>query len=221
MKESRERFSGLETLGQEVKDVVEEFRVKILVLEQENTELKKNMVDNIQMNKGNNQEIRLLKRELLELQQSAHRNNIEIKGVPSSGKEDILMVMEAIAKALDVPYNRGELDVVHRMPTSDTHHPTIIAAFMYRGTRDMWLAAARKKKLMTTDISTLLEPGPVYINSHLTCHNKFLLARAKQHVRDEEVGSSMDCRGKDPGSEGRRKPRTERMRRSGRYSRVR
>ncbi|KAG8325194.1 hypothetical protein J6590_074007 [Homalodisca vitripennis] len=45
------------------------------------------------------------------------------------------MIMEAIAKTLDVPYNKGDLNVVHRMPTSDTHHPTIIAAFIYRGTR--------------------------------------------------------------------------------------
>ncbi|KAG8250189.1 hypothetical protein J6590_106997 [Homalodisca vitripennis] len=82
------------------------------------------------------------------------------------------------------------------MPTSDTHHPTIIAAFIYRGTRDMWLAAARKKKLTTTDISTRLQPGPVYINSHLTGHNKFLLGRAKQHVRDKKLAAVWTVEGK-------------------------
>ncbi|KAG8251148.1 hypothetical protein J6590_086293 [Homalodisca vitripennis] len=54
-------------------------------------------------------------------------------------------------------------------------------------TRAMWLSAAKRKKIETTDLSPTLKQAPVYVKEHLTAYNRQLLGHAKTLVREKKL----------------------------------
>lgn len=65
--------------------------------------------------------------------------------------------------------------------------PPIIARFMSRQTRGMWIRAARDKRLVMSQLSLHLRDTPACINCHLTGHNKYLLGLVKVMVREMKL----------------------------------
>lgn len=157
-------------------------------LKRDNSALKTEM-DELRNNNDNLYgEIHDLKLEVCDLQQYSRRDNIEIVGIPVTGGEDVYSIVAAVARAVKVPYNRDLISVAHRVPKSKEGkgHPTIVVKFLSRTTRDTWMTASRDKergKLKTTDVSPSLRQGDVFINEHLTVHNKMILYRAKLLVK--------------------------------------
>ncbi|KAG8245019.1 hypothetical protein J6590_009094 [Homalodisca vitripennis] len=92
-----------------------------------------------------------LKKEIDELRQRSRCNNIEIRGVSVTRREDIYAVVESIAKAIGVVFNRGGISIVHRFPAPRDRrfHPSIVVQFVSRSIRVEW--HARKNRIETTD----------------------------------------------------------------------
>ncbi|KAG8249489.1 hypothetical protein J6590_017470 [Homalodisca vitripennis] len=80
----------------------------------------------------------------------------------------------------------------HAHPTvgfTEKHvHPPIIAQFVSRKMREEWLMAARRtRNLNASDIDSALNNSPVFINEHLTAHNKAILGRARRLQREKKI----------------------------------
>lgn len=91
---------------------------------------------------------------------------------------------------MGVSYTREDISIAHRLsrPNNENHSaPAIVVQFVSRSVRAEWLSAAKKRKILTTDLSPSLQPAPVYINEHLSAHNKQLLGRAKSLVREKKL----------------------------------
>lgn len=196
MEESRKRFDGLDVSFREVKTAMEEFKAKIHVLEQDRDKLKERYEAQEKRLKEASWTIRRLEKDVHDLQQYSRRNNLEIKGIPLSTKEDVYCILEYTAKSLNLPYNRQDISTAHRLPSRNQDIPVIIVAFISRSVRDSWLAAAKKRRLNTKDISVHLADGPVFVNPHLTGYNKALLGRAKHLAREKKLHSAWTKDGK-------------------------
>lgn len=117
-------------------------------------------------------------------------NNLEITGVPVSKSENLYTILEAISTKIGVPLPPETVDQIHRVrkfPTStSTPHssgfpPNIIIHFLQRRSKNEFLAAYKKRRILTTADLGLNGPStPIYINDHLTPRNKLLLKQARE-----------------------------------------
>ncbi|KAG8304080.1 hypothetical protein J6590_102851 [Homalodisca vitripennis] len=83
------------------------------------------------------------------------------------------------ARAINVPYKDDEISFAYRMKLFSSR-------YVYPPIR--WIAVVKEKKgLDATEISTLLQPGPVYISEQLTSRNKARLARAKRLMKEKKL----------------------------------
>lgn len=121
---------------------------------------------------------------VMDLEQHSRLQNLEISGVPVTWGEDIYAVLKKVSRALDLPFNRSGISVAHRLPTPKNNRfpPTINVQFVSWSMRAEWLAAAKLKRLQTTNLLPTFNPAPVFVNEHLTRHNKELIVEAKALV---------------------------------------
>ncbi|KAG8289761.1 polycystic kidney disease protein 1-like [Homalodisca vitripennis] len=116
--------------------------------------------------------------------------NIEIIGLPGTHDEDIYYCLQKIAHAIIDPFKRENFSIAHRLRLySKKHvHPPIIAQFVSRKLRQEWLKTARRtRNLNASDIDSALNYSPVFINEHLTAHNKAILRRARRLQREKKI----------------------------------
>ncbi|KAG8284699.1 hypothetical protein J6590_097378 [Homalodisca vitripennis] len=128
--------------------------------------------------KAINNEIKLdvsqLNSKIHELEQYSRNDNLEITGVP-------------VARVLSVPFHDGDIAIAHRLQSSKrTLYPSIVAKFVSRRTRDVWLTAARavKRWICASNIHQKFKPSAIYINEHLTVYMKALLAQCRAQVKE-------------------------------------
>jgi hypothetical protein len=109
------------------------------------------------------------------------------------------LILQDIAAALNINFKREDVSIAHRLRQYSAKHtfPPIIVQFVSRSTKEIWLAAARKKKnLRSNEVNGRLVPNNVYINDHLTPHNKALLGRARKLQRDGKIHFATYSNGK-------------------------
>lgn len=128
----------------------------------------------------------VLEKRLSEMEQYSRKNNVEIKGVPSTKGESCVAIVQAIGEKIECPVNESEFDIVHRVPSkADTPH--IIARFCSRAKKAEFLSKARKARLQTKDLGIhAAESRPIYVNDHLTPENKRLFAKALKLKKENE-----------------------------------
>lgn len=145
-----------------------------LELKQENEELKA--------------EVATLKKQVLDIEQYSRRDNIEIVGVPFSQREDVYDILNRMAKVIDVPFARPDVSIAHRLPDSkNTGKPNIIVKFVNRYAKVEWINQARKRKPTAADLCSTWESTKIYLNDHLTFHNKQLLGHLRGLVREKKI----------------------------------
>lgn len=136
-------------------------------------------------------EVKDLQLRLQDAEQHSRSANVEIVGLPVTPKENILDCMAHVAGALGIPFKAEDISTAHRLHnfSSKRHsHPPIIVQFVSRTCREAWLRAARaRKNLNAVDIHPSLQRGDVYINEHLTPHNKALLGKARRLRREKKL----------------------------------
>jgi hypothetical protein len=136
-------------------------------------------------------EARELRAQLRDQEQHSRCANVEITGLPYTQGEDIYVVVQRLAAVLGVhDYVRSDVSIAHRLRLYSKKHksPPIIIQFVSRSTKEVWITAAKRKgSINAREVSAALQDCPVYINHHLTPHNKALLGRARRLQRDKKL----------------------------------
>lgn len=132
-----------------------------------------------------------LRQRLQDNDQHSRSANIEVVGLPLTRGEDLGDVICKIAGVIGVKeFNLKSVSAAHRLSrfSKKLQHPPIIIQFVSRGVKESWMAAVRQKKtLISTEIAASLPMSRVYLNHHLTGHNKRLLGRARFLQRSGKI----------------------------------
>lgn len=108
------------------------------------------------------------------LEQYSRNKNIELKGIPPTEDESVIDLVKKIGQACEEEINENDIEICHRVPRKDKGCPNIVVQFKARAKRDAILAKARKKEIVTSDLS-LSGESPIYVNEHLCPALKKLL----------------------------------------------
>lgn len=121
---------------------------EVVGLRNENKSLKSEL-DILKAKENSNQEtIDKMELDLAELDQYGRRFNLEIQGLPQQPNEDILTVMDQVAKKIGVELEPHHIHQAHRLQARrDGNPPTVLVQFYSKTTRDIWLKNGRKAKL--------------------------------------------------------------------------
>lgn len=147
---------------------VKELKTSQISLEQENRELKKSLND--------------YKLQLDNLEQYNRNKNIQIDGIPEVTNEKMSDIVKKLENVSDIPIDfSNDIQAIHRLPTRREKGPKpIVIQFTNRQTRDAVLRKCKKLRVKSTDFVVDVPEANVYINAHLTPHNKNLLFYAKK-----------------------------------------
>ena len=92
-----------------------------------------------------------------------------------------------MANKANIPFQRDEVDVIHRLPRmdKDKRKPrNVVIQFKNRTARNKWLEK-RKHGVKVGNINNSGDMTPIYINEHLTPEMKNLLWRTKDTARQK------------------------------------
>lgn len=199
-------FNDVKSQIQEVNGRIDTLNTSVSSLFSENEQRQKETKDLKEANDELREDLRYMRQEVLDLQQYTRRNNLEIVGVPTTPGEDIYALLKSLANYLHIKFAREEISVAHRLPPrrpqteeqpdDKRRDPTIIVSLISRSAKDTWRNAAKGKQLRTEDLHRDFPKGRLFINDHLTVHNKAVLGRARSYVREGWlVGAwTTDCR---------------------------
>lgn len=119
--------------------------------------------------------------EVEQINQYLRRNNVEIQNVPEFQKEDIYSVVTKIGNAIGFELNKCDIDIAHRIPSTNRSLPRpIIVKFVNRWRKQEFMAAKKNvRQISSAAIGFNASDHTIYINDHLTPRSKGLLKRAK------------------------------------------
>lgn len=116
--------------------------------------------------------------------QWSRMNNIEVKGVPQTGNENLFEIIAKIGAKVNYPVSKNQIDFITRVPTSEKDRiKPIIVRFCQRYVKEDFIAAARhelKASPLTPVKIGLIGNHKIFINDHLTIRNKMLLSKTKK-----------------------------------------
>ncbi|KAL4718097.1 hypothetical protein ACJJTC_010928 [Scirpophaga incertulas] len=150
------KFSELELSVQTIsnmydtlKSTVDKSNITIKKLQTEN----KSLNDKIKTMQATMEEI---ERESLKRDQWSRLQNVELVGVPESVDESLSVLVEKVAKHIQVPIASEDLEFIHRVQSKRQQKlkpRNIIMRFRNREKKDLFLSAARKtRSLSSSDI---------------------------------------------------------------------
>lgn len=184
------KISSLQVSVDLLSEQISNLNKKIDVLDENQKKLELRCDSLEQTNQHQKEELRSLRLQLLDVEQHSRANNLEVVGLPYTQKEDIYTCLEQLAGAIDVPFCRSDVSIAHRLHLYSKKHmyPPIIIQFVSRSIRERWLIAARRNKhLNAKEVSPSLADSPVYVNQHLTSHNKGVLGRARRLMKAKKI----------------------------------
>lgn len=202
-KQNKKCFDDLKHSVEDVSKKVSELSSKIddLEAEQENIVAAQEKLEEENENLRN--QIDFLDDRVNDIEQYSRKYNLELDGVPETPEENMELILQALAKALQITYNSAEINVCHRVPTKNPKKTKpIIIAFRSYPEKEKWLNAYRNvcrteilnednsksiqwKSLSTKQINQHLAEGQVYLREHLTTFNKQLLYDVKTKAKEK------------------------------------
>jgi hypothetical protein len=123
-----------------------------------------------------------------EMEQYSRLNALEIHGVPQQPNEDVVEVVKAVGRALDMEVNDAMIDACHRLgnkPGPNNAPPGIIVKFVRRLDKEEFLRKRRVKSNLSTRHMNMSMDRTVYVNEALTPARRRLLAAARQVRKDK------------------------------------
>lgn len=118
-----------------------------------------------------------LTKRIASMEQYSRLDNIEIKGIPSTQRENCSAIFTTAADAIDCPLDVVDIDTVHRV-ASKSPEKILFVRFCSRINKNDFLRRARKASLRTIMIGLSGTDSPIYVNEHLTFEKKRLFSRA-------------------------------------------
>lgn len=182
-----EKLEILDTIINKVKDInayVEKIQTKQLKLETRINELSTE-------NKLLKNQIETVNSEVDRFKQHSLNKNLEIAGIPLTENENPTEIASRILNYLGNT-DQNTIKYAYRKRTNNNRAepPSIIVATNNKGIRDQILKRKRKETLDISILGTCEENSNnrlIYVNEHLTTHNKYLLKRAKDLRRSGKV----------------------------------
>lgn len=113
------------------------------------------------------------------LEQYGRNCNLELSEVRERRNENLLEVVSAVAKKMNIDLSPGDIDVVHRLPGKPEKTRGIIVQFLSRKKRDEFVLKKNKFSITNDDIYSDGNATKVYVNENLTPFFKQLLWQAK------------------------------------------
>lgn len=122
---------------------------------------------------------------LNEEDQRSRLNNIEIKGVPVTASENLFVYIDRIGEILKCKIPKEQINYIMRVPTrKDNNSKNIIVSVHNRYLKENFVAAARSCKQLAASDLGLTGGNKIFINDHLTFHNKNLLNKTKKLAKE-------------------------------------
>lgn len=141
-------------------------------------------------NKQLKKKVNDLEQRVEEMEQYSRLNTVEIQGIPEEKNEDVVSVVKAVGKALDMTISESMIDACHRLGKSRTasnnQPPGIIVKFVRRLDKDSLLQKRRVKSNFSTRHMNLAMDQPVYINEALSPTRRRLCAEARKLKREKK-----------------------------------
>lgn len=112
--------------------------------------------------------------------------NLEIVGIPEDKNENLTEILFKLASYAGLNVSRNEILHMNRITpkTKVQGRPRVILVkFASRLTKDNFFSQVRKCRITTKDINLHGEPKPIFINDHLSPHNKLLLRKCKEFTK--------------------------------------
>lgn len=130
-------------------------------------------------------DLMVLTKRVEELEQRSRMNNIEVRGLPESPKENCILASCRIGDVLGIENPKMSVIAAHRVPSLNKNVPKpLIIRLDSNSAREKWLSAFRKNKSLTAhDIATSFPKSRVFLNEHLSPHNRKLLADTKKEAK--------------------------------------
>lgn len=182
-----DKLEILDTIINTIRDIqssVERMHIKQLKLESTVNELSS---ENALLKK----QIEIINSEVDRFKQHSLNTNLEIAGIPLTENEDPTDIASRIFTYLGNT-DKNSIKYAYRKRTKRNRAgpPSIIIATDNKGTRDQILKKKRGETLDTSILGITEESSHkrlIYVNEHLTDHNKYLLKRAKDLRRSGKV----------------------------------
>lgn len=138
-------------------------------------------------------EVSFLKDHVADLQQQTRKNNIIISGIPATNNENIFLILDTIARLLNVNYSRADISAAHRLPAprgDAARPPNIVVCFVSRFVKGLWLQARRERRTLTAiELHPSFPNQPIWLNDHLTKENAELFREARQLQRNNKLAA--------------------------------
>jgi regulator of replication initiation timing len=177
-----------ETMLRDVLTELKSIRNIVQLLTSENVQLKS---DNQKMKSELNQifkDMDFLHSKLNNIEQNDLSNNLEICGVPAAEQEDLGEVMRKLFDHTEFPHNAETITNVYRKkkPKHSGQPGAIIATFNNAINKSNFIQIIKGKKLSSSFLGVEY-PKPIYLNDHLTKHNKYLFYLARDLRRQKLI----------------------------------
>lgn len=134
-------------------------------------------------------QVLMLENKLKHMEQHARECNIEIMNLPERRGENLMTVMTTLSAVIDFKIQPNDIISIHRVPhpmQNDKRSKNVIVKFISRILRDNFIAAFRARNGISTE--QLSFPGmshKIYINEHLTLHNKHLFRETRERAKTQ------------------------------------
>lgn len=180
----REMRAEIRTMNQSItfcSSTADDFKSALAELKTLTAEVKRTREDCAilrQENKDLTERLDKAESKILELEQYSRLNNVEIKGLPLTVKDRAAEMALRIAQTIKIPLDLADIDIAHSVKTKNSNDANLIIRFTTRTKRNHFLEAAKKANLSTSDIDFTGPKQRIYVNEHLTPHNKRLLGAA-------------------------------------------
>lgn len=171
----KDTVDSIEKSVQHISEQYDEILKDVKRQAKEITDLKKR-VEQVELRQDDEQ-VRVLKKEVNDLEQYSRRQNLEIRGLPLVEREDLLKELNGLARELELKeLSREDLEGLHRLPSKPGRPSPVLARFVSRVTRDQWME--KRSNLRS------VRPGVLFLDN-LTARNKKLLWLAKTKATDK------------------------------------
>lgn len=123
-----------------------------------------------------------------DLEWRSRRLNLEFHGLPVTPGEDLLLKINELAAALDVPQLApADVTAIHRLRAKPDKIPGVIVRYNRQADRDLWLS--KRAKLKESN-------NPVFILENMTKRNRELLNIAKEWAAENGFRFAWHVNGK-------------------------
>jgi prefoldin subunit 5 len=131
-------------------------------------------------------EVAKMHEDMQEKEQWARANNVEIKGIPMKRSENLYELVSRISQVIGCQVRKEDINYIARVPNfHEKSDKNIIMSLNNRFTKENYVAASRGRGSLSLKDIGYQEDGKIYVNDHLTLHNKGLLREAKALAKEK------------------------------------